>query len=401
MNLHSSLRKILFTFSFLGSLIGHASDNHELDRLAQGWPASFQILTDSLPTNRSYLVVLAQLPRAYVDLRSAEHLRRSLLATPPWRLKDNEMGHLGFGWNCVNSKSPWKHGFTSQSGDYSHQTIDMITHGWGLAGLNSTFTDGILLSPQQNESTHIQPFLMNRDHQMITMIQEVDDRDCEKVIGFIKDYVEVTPDRPFPARGNYGLTLSPAQLEGGACNSLSITALSLGQFFGSAGEKMYRRFGLPSHLMGRPRELKAEYVVPFINNDLPVGQEIPFKRLLNDEWTYHGQGPQVEMADTELMILFLRTVFEQSLQSKSMNFIKRIRALLPYRRWMFSRQFNQSFEEQPGILSQEIDENYDEKAAEISRLAKDWYRQKIQNGYELQRVPWGVQEALILKRPSL
>lgn len=394
----SQIQKILFLFSFFFVFCGNANTEQELDRLAQGWPSSFDSLTNNLPKNRSYLVVLAQLPRTYLDLRSAEHLRRSLLATPPWRLKDSEMGHLGFGWNCANSKSPWKHGYTSQSGDYSHQTIDMISHGWGLAGLNSTFTDGILLSPGQNEKTHIQPYLMNREHQLITLVQEVENSECDKVIEFVKNYVAVTPERPFPARGNYGLTLSPAQLEGGACNSLSITALSMGSFFGNAGDKMYRSFGLPSHLMGRPRELKAEYVVPFINNELPVGQEIPYKRLLNEEWTYYGQGPIVEMADTELMILFLRTAYEESLKTSSLNYFQKIRSLQPYRRWIFSRQFNQSSEGQPLIVSQEIDENFDSKAKEIVHHAKTWYRSKNQSGYELQRIPWGAQEAFILKR---
>lgn len=394
---------ILVTCVILTVIFGVSQDAHaqsQMQRLSQGWPRVLQPILSQLNTQqnseKSYLALAVVHPTAYLDLRSTEYLRRSLMATPVWNLNDDGVGHVTFGWQCPNSATAWKTGFTSQAGNGNNQFLSLIRKGWGLSTVPMLLTDGYLNDPAENNDEFLQQYINSRSPRMTLLVMEVDSAACDRMLAFLEDYTNENGQHAQAAYKNFGLTLDPNKLEGGACNSLAVASLSKADFFGPVSPYFRRQLGLPQHLMGRRAKYPKE-VVPFeFGTSGSSEKKVSFGELYNSDWTYRGLGPVVNITDTEMILLYIRSLVHEALQTqKNLGLSERY-----FARNLYSA--NPELTAPTDVQSNRvlINEHFDDMASSVVRLSKERFRELKNANYEVQALKWGTQPALLIQKAS-
>lgn len=111
---------------------------------------------------------------------------------------------------------------------------------------------------------------------------------------------------------------------------------------------------------------------------------------------YH---PNFSMLDPELLLLFYNAVFESVLSQEVQNGLineqqKQLWMSFVERKitskWDVLLPFKKIFR---------VDENLDAQAAQVVQASKQWYQNKIQSGYVVERPSWGNQIGLVFRRP--
>lgn len=374
--------------------------------LNQGWPRSLREVEGRLNPQRSYLLLLSRAPGANLDLRSADNFRHSLLATHPDNVGD--IGHTAFGWSCPNLSVGPRMGFTSHTGERLGQAASMLKNGWGLNFLFSTFNDGTLLTPEENDERTILPNLGSSDVKLILLISEVADHDCESFYSFVRRFAEPDPVSGEIPRKQFGLNLNPYRFEGGGCGSTAVAALDSANFFAGASAFFWRRLAFTKRTLGYyPSKVIPPFVAPFSLVDLPRGSSVPFNRLEMMRWGPRPAEiapPELSLIDPEMVFLFFNTVLRMTLereqQAGRMSSTEMNTILLRARRKVNLRYYfdePQGSHEGPSLQTIPIDENYDATAAQVVLHARTWLTARESGGLHAERVPWGNQLAIIVQ----
>lgn len=383
--------------------------NSYLD-MVKGWPRSYDVLERQLDPNKSYLVILSETPEAYMDLRSLDNLRRSfLLATDSD--KQSKIGHNAFGWSCPRTATQVPRGFTSQSGENSEQTYRMVMAGWGLNPLLTTFKDGILLDPEQNNQKTILPWIDQPRFKLFTMILEVSDQECERVIHFASRFATRSPKTGIAPFENFGLNLDPKKFEGGGCGSTSVSALSMGNFFLSFDHSFYRTLNIPKSLIGNPqgsenqdsRHLDSdgriiEDIKPF---SIEQKNHISPLSLVQNRWSSSDNDSiSVRILDPEMLFLFYRVLTEETIRGSDSNlsyYTERMKREMKLRKRAV--YVNPKSQMQVNHFDKiNIDEDFDSIAHTVTQQAQMFYKMKVSDNYRFRLADWGQQVALIITK---
>lgn len=391
-----------FQFMVVVSLLVSADWTLAEDAVFKGlsgpWPASLARLSKNYLPNKSYLALVIRLSEANLDFRSPEHFKHGFLATP--LAKASLISHAGVGWHCgVGDKLI--SGMAAQSGENNEQTVRMIVGGWGLTALFANFTDGYLQPPAIFGDITIGQNLNWASPRLMALVEEVDERRCQKVVSFVRQYAQVSPATGRYPGQNFGLRFKPENLEGGGCGSFAVAALNQADFFGEAEPYLWRELHFSMKLMGRPgpMEISDVELPPWVEK-IPLGREIPFSRLQMSSWESDPQGPSLRVADPELIALFLRTVYAEYLRPS-------LRGLNPapsswYSQWLVRKLVSRFYFEvdpkQPSLKTEFVDENFDETSQLLVSATRRWFKQKLQDGAVLQNPSWGTQLALFVVR---
>jgi len=388
----------LLTLLFFLSLNAFSSENPYMDRLNQGWPDSYQSLEKHLHPQKSYLVFLSKTPLASMDFRSADQLRRSILATPDSSRED--IGHNLFGWSCPRTRRGPQKGFASQSGEHQSQGHAMLKSGWGLTMMFSSFLDGNLFNPSENNSRTILPYLDKDPFRLFTMILEVSDQECESTAEFMHKYTSRNPATGLYPFQRFGFLEDPHQLEGGGCGSVAVAAVQHGNFFGEVEKHFHRVVALPIRFMGRPLQLNIPHVDPLVFDEVPPGREVSLMKLVSFEWKESEPTKDLPVIDPEMILLFMRTLTQELLNEKvsareiSLTQARRYDSQLA-RKMIYQPKDPQDSESTNYDM---IDSTYDENAYHVVEASRDWYRNKRQQGYKFLYRSWEKQKALIIQK---
>lgn len=374
--------------------------------LNQGWPRSLREVQARLKPRRSYLLLLSRAPRANLDLRNADNFRHALLATP--QADAGDIGHTAFGWSCPNLPVGSRTGFTSHTGEQLGQAGNMLKDGWGLNFLFSTFTDGTMLTPEENDERTILPHLDSPGPKLILLISEVTDGDCESFYSFLRRFAEPDPVTGKTAPKQFGLNLNPFRFEGGGCGSTAVAALDSGNFFADASSFFWRRLAFARRTLGYyPNHVNPPFVEPFVLPDLSRGSSVPFVRLEMMRWSPRPTEiapPELSLVDPEMMFLFFNTVLrltlERERQAGRISLDEMNGVILRMSRKVNLRYYYdepESPRSAPALRTIPIDENYDATAAQVVFHARSWFAAKERDGLRAIRIPWGSQSAIVVQ----
>lgn len=371
-----------------------------LEKLNQGWPASLQPLVPSLNPHKSYVAVVIKAPLANMDMRSADQLRRSLLATADkYR---GEIGHAMFGWSC-HSASGRTTGFVSQSGERSFQSMQMLKQGWGFSAIFSSFNDGVIFTPEENENRTLSKYINSQDPHLFAMIVSVPDQDCNSVLQFIDQYTNINPNIGSYPFQNFGLQYDPKSLTGGGCSSFMLAALSHTKVFWNLQNLFYRTLKFPKSLFGRPMNLNTDYVDPFVAKFAPVGKTISLAKAMGSDWDQSTDNTlELKMIDPESLVLFVKTLNAMAMSDEiSKGLLSEYSA--SREEWRLQRRMNylvrpeNRMDYPTGRTFDVIDQNYDEVAHSLVMQMKDLRNNSEYKFAEVKRLSWNKQIAVLVE----
>jgi hypothetical protein len=389
---------IIFCFNLILAI--HAKAD-VFSKLNSGWPANLAPIYNRLPQDRSFLISISRTPYSQMDLRSAESLRKSLRATPNEYLSD--IGHNTYGWICSNIEGQRKIGFTSHTGELSNQIRSMVQYGWGLTPFITTFTDGMLRDPKENDKITLAPFINSPEQRLFALVVEVSDQECESAYRFTEKFSKIDPQTGrFPGQ-YFGLALDPYKFEGGGCGSTTVAALDQANFFGDASPYFWRDIKLAKRHFGFP---KKSYSIPNALIPAPIeapwhskNRNVPIAFLTMQDWSSEENSFNLRLIDPEMMFLFYRTLMQekikQDLEMETTNIEQAQKINSSLERSMTHYHAVQYKDSDPKYTKHLIDENFDPIAAAVVKSAKQWYQDKVDNDYYILRPKWGTQSALI------
>lgn len=249
---------------------------------AADWPRFLDRL--DLPRARNYVILGYLPPRVPFDLRGPERARASLarLAADPLSLalSPAPIGHLVVGWQCGD-----RQGITSHTGDLENRSFAMLTQGWGLAAMLSTFEDGGLVTEAGFPRDQDRAFLSGDG---VVLAAEVSDGDCARLRTRVAGFAGS------PNAVRYGLLLDPGRGEGAGCLSFGAYLAEGAGLLGLSRDAYRRRVAVPHDFVGllpEPRGVDA-YRPSGLNGSVPA-RTVPATRVLSEAW----RGPVADFVD--------------------------------------------------------------------------------------------------------
>ena len=255
------------------------------------WPSFLERLR--LPPRKAY-AVLIQLPSAHpILLADADATRSSLVRNalrPLHRAVAKAMiGHAMVGWQCATGR-----GLVSKTGQKSGQVMQMMLAGWGITPLLSVFTDGRLVSLDQNPKGYMAQIAEGRAS---ILAVEISERSCQAMRHLLIRYI-THPGKP--AR-RYGLLLDSNGFEGDGCMSFALHVLASTGLFSETDRPFERSIRIYDGMLGR-RINAPDGVQPYVKAARQEDERlVPWLRLRFGSWKAGSLHEEVKVIDPELV----------------------------------------------------------------------------------------------------
>lgn len=360
-----------------------------------GWAKDlYASLKSKMRPGRSYIVLHNRLPFKPIDLRSTQNFKLSLLSGKLEGLFKMDLGHVMIAWHCEAADGTLE-GATGFTGELNQQSMGMIGAGWGFTGLFSLYNDGHLQTSRMAANV----MRNRRDSQFVSLAVEVDAAACRQLTSFVGQYV-FRADKPYR---HFGLNADPAKFEGAGCGSFGVTATGLtGVFpevFPSFWRKLYANRTLMGYDIDKVPPMVSVYRVPY--QDLYWHNKINVLDVLFKNWDDHP-GPSLRIMDPEMLYLFQRTVFRQSVNEAAQEDPPLARRLArgPF---VHNRVIRGSIlrTDDDGVIDTEpvvLDETFDDQAERVVTGSRRWLGRLRAGGYSAKAFEFNGYVGVLLSR---
>ena len=312
--------------------------------------------------DRNYFLLISFPPSVGLDFRTPLKLKNSL-AVDGWG--KTQIGHNMVAWSCKTTDGRWHRAATGFTGENSNQSKDLIMAGWGLASLIAVFSDGYL-TPTSTAAE-----IIRKKHQKSALRfigLEITPQQCDRVVRFVRQFANSNGATMF------GLSGDVNKMEGGGCGSFATAVLEQLRTFNSITPYFWKRFPLPTRLMGKGDSIPTNTLLPSSWLKASQGKDkVSFQRLLNSPWGMtisDTSSHNLTIVDPEMMLYMMKIMQETSydeLDSRDVNVLKKQNKIVVKR---MEENFNSDHAGQVGLTFEEIKINYDHRTQAISPAAR-------------------------------